>query len=346
MQSDISRRDFLKLSGLSLGAVAFQPFMGPLLDMEGGMVIRVATHSISVYSEPDDESTILYQRHRDDLVNVYEEIVSPQGPGYNPIWFKVWRGYMHSARVQKVSQRLNKVASSVPERGQLAEVTVPYTQSMRYMPNNKRWEPVYRLYQESTQWVVAIDEGPDGEPWYRIHDELLEFTYNVPAAHLRLIQPEEFAPISPDIDPWKKHIEISISRQELIAFEDDQEVLRSRVSTGVPAWREIPGQIPTDTPTGKYHIFSKMASKHMGNGQVTADIEAYELVGVPWTTFFVETGVAIHGTYWHRNYGTPMSRGCINVPTDIAKWVFRWTTPVTEPDVWEQRGYGTLVIVK
>jgi hypothetical protein len=346
MQGDISRRDFLKLSGLSLGAVAFQPLMGPLLDMEGGEVIRVATHSISVYSKPDDESTILYQRHRDDLVNVYEEIVSPQGPGYNPVWFKVWRGFMHSARVQKVSQRLNKVASSVPERGQLAEVTVPYTQSMRYMPNKKRWEPVYRLYQESTQWVVAIDEGPDGEPWYRIHDELLEFTYNVPAAHLRLIQPEEFAPISPDIDPWKKHIEISISRQELIAFEDDQEVMRSRVSTGVPAWREIPGQIPTDTPTGRYHIFSKMASKHMGNGQVTADIEAYELVGVPWTTFFVETGVAIHGTYWHRNYGTPMSRGCINVPTDIAKWVFRWTTPVTEPDVWEQRGYGTLVIVK
>ena len=326
--------------------MAVQPFMDPLLGMEGGEVIRVATHSISVYSKPDDKSTILYQRHRDDLVNVYDEIVSPQGPGYNPIWFKVWRGYMHSARVQKVTQKLNEVASSVPERGQLAEVTVPYTQSMRYMPNKKRWEPVYRLYQESTQWVVAIDEGPDGEPWYRIHDELLEFTYNVPAVHLRLIQPEEFAPISPEVDPWKKHIEISISRQELIAYEDDQEVLRTRVSTGVPAWREIPGQIPTDTPTGKYHIFSKMASKHMGNGQVTADIEAYELVGVPWTSFFVETGVAIHGTYWHRNYGTPMSRGCINVPTDIAKWIFRWTTPVTEPDVWEQRGYGTLVVVK
>ena len=346
MHADISRREFLKMSGLGLGAVAFAPFMDPLLGMEGGEVIRVATHSISVYSQPDDKSTILYQRHRDDLVNVYDEIVSPQGPGYNPIWFKVWRGYMHSARVQKVSQKLNEVAGSVPERGQLAEVTVPYTQSMRYMPNKKRWEPVYRLYQESTQWVVAIDEGPDGEPWYRIHDELLEFTYNVPAAHLRLIQPEEFAPISPEVDPWKKHIEISISRQELIAYEDDQEVLRSRVSSGVPAWREIPDQIPTDTPTGKYHIFSKMASKHMGNGQVTADIEAYELVGVPWTSFFVETGVAIHGTYWHRNYGTPMSRGCINVPSDIAKWIFRWTTPVSAPDVWEQRGYGTLVVVK
>ena len=66
MQGDLSRRDFLKMSGLGLGAMAVQPFMDPLLGMEGGEVIRVATHSISVYSKPDDKSTILYQRHRDD----------------------------------------------------------------------------------------------------------------------------------------------------------------------------------------------------------------------------------------------------------------------------------------
>jgi lipoprotein-anchoring transpeptidase ErfK/SrfK len=103
--------------------------------------------------------------------------------------------------------------------------------------------------------------------------------------------------------------------------------------------------IPTETPSGDFHVFSKMPSKHMGNGQVTADIEAYELVGVPWTTFFYETGVAIHGTYWHRNWGTPMSHGCVNAPTDVAKWVFRWSSPVSAADTWEQRGYGTLVQV-
>lgn len=345
MQEKYSRRDFIKLSALGLGSLAFRPFLAPQSDLESGELIRIATHSASVYAKPDEDSTILYQRHRDDLVNVYDEIVSDKGPGYNPIWFRVWRGYMHSARVQKVKYRLNPVANSIPEHGQLAEVTVPFTQSMRKRSATKRWEPVYRLYAESTQWVVGIDEGPDGEPWYRVHDELLEFTYNVPATHLRLFQPEDWAPISPEIDPWKKHIEVSIARQELVAYEDDKEVLRTRVSTGVPAWREIPGQIPTDTPTGEYRIFSKMASKHMGNGQVTADIEAYELVGVPWTSFFVKTGVAIHGTYWHRNYGTPMSRGCVNVTPEIARWIFRWTTPVCAPDVWEQRGNGTLVIV-
>jgi lipoprotein-anchoring transpeptidase ErfK/SrfK len=89
-----------------------------------------------------------------------------------------------------------------------------------------------------------------------------------------------------------------------------------------------------------------MASKHMGDGQITSDIEAYELPGVPWTTFFAPHGVALHGTYWHTNFGMTMSHGCVNLPTDIAKFLFRWTTPVVAPETWEQTGYGTLVVVK
>ncbi|NIV94533.1 L,D-transpeptidase family protein, partial [candidate division KSB1 bacterium] len=47
--------------------------------------------------------------------------------------------------------------------------------------------------------------------------------------------------------------------------------------------------------------------------------------------FFVETGVALHGTYWHNNFGWPMSRGCVNLRTEDAKWLFRWTVPKSEP---------------
>jgi lipoprotein-anchoring transpeptidase ErfK/SrfK len=88
-----------------------------------------------------------------------------------------------------------------------------------------------------------------------------------------------------------------------------------------------------------------MASKHMGNGQLTDDLEAYELPGVPWTTFFAQNGVALHGTYWHTNYGMTMSHGCVNMRTEEAKWIFRWTTPVIAPETWEQTGYGTRVLV-
>jgi len=88
-----------------------------------------------------------------------------------------------------------------------------------------------------------------------------------------------------------------------------------------------------------------MPSKHMGDGKLTDDIFAYELPGVPWVCFFHETGVAFHGTYWHHNFGRKMSHGCINMHTEEAKWLYRWTTPVASPYEWEKKGYGTRVIV-
>lgn len=346
MNGTFTRRDFLKYSALGLGSLAFRPFFGLGEDPEGTDLARIGTHSVSVYSQPNDKSTILYQRYRDELVNIYYEVISEDGPGYNPVWYRVWRGYIHSAHLQRVKVRLNPVVTDLPkDHGVLAEVTVPFTQSMRYLPYKQAWEPIYRLYYDSTHWVVGLDEGPDGTPWYRLRDELLEIEYNVPATHLRLIPPEEFAPISPDVDPWHKRIEVSIAQQMVTCYEKDKVVLQAKVSTGLPDSRSFPGHISTDTPKGQFNVYSKMPSKHMGDGQITSDIEAYELPGVPWTTFFAEHGVALHGTYWHTNYGMTMSHGCVNLRTEDAKWIFRWTTPVSAPETVEQIGYGTVVIV-
>jgi hypothetical protein len=346
MKEKINRRDFLKLSMFGIGSLAFRPLMGWSDDSEGMELARVAIKSVSVYSKPSDKSTILYQRTRDELINIYYEVISEDGPGYNPLWYRVWRGYVHSAHLQRVKVHLNPVASSISDKtGQLAEITVPFSQPLRYLGYKKEWEPVHRLYYGSTHWVVGIEEGPDGTPWYRLHDELNEAQYHAPATHLRMIAKEEFAPISPDVDPWKKRIEVSIARQELVAYENNVEVLRTSVATGVPDHRKIPGLIPTDTPKGEYHVYSKMPSKHMGDGSLSADPDAYEIPGVPWTTFFADHGVALHGTYWHTNWGIPMSHGCVNLRTEHAKWLFRWTTPVAEAASWETRGYGTLVVV-
>ena len=83
----------------------------------------------------------------------------------------------------------------------------------------------------------------------------------------------------------------------------------------------------------------------MGNGNLFASPEDYELPGVPWTCFFHEAGYAFHGTYWHDNFGTPMSRGCINMRIDDAKWLFRWARPLHEQDRVYSPGYGTLVVI-
>jgi len=342
----LTRRNFLINFMVGLGKLAFYPLQGWNTDSDSGKIARVTINSISIYSKPTDKSKILYQRYRDELVNVYDEIISEDGPVYNPLWYRVWRGYVHSAYLQRVKFRFNPVIPKIQvNSGQLAEVTVPFTQAMRYLPYRKSWEPLYRLYYGSNHWVKGVDPGPDETFWYRLHDELNEVEYHVRATDLRLVQDEEFAPISPDVDPFDKRIEVSIAKQTLTAYEKEKVVLKTKVSTGIPDRRKTPGIIPTDTPTGEFRVYSKMPSKHMGDGQLTVDLEAYELPGVPWTTFFAPNGVAFHGTYWHNNFGMTMSHGCVNMQTEEAKWIFRWTTPVSAPETWEQTGYGTRVIV-
>ena len=140
----------------------------------------------------------------------------------------------------------------------------------------------------------------------------------------------------------RRRIEVSIPTQTLTAYEGDNLIFKTRISSGLAGSSTPDGGISTDTPKGEFHIESKMPSKHMGSGELTSDYEAYVLPGVPWTSFFVpETGVAFHGTYWHDNYGVPMSHGCVNMRPSEALWLFRWSTPIFLGDKMEERGYGT-----
>jgi hypothetical protein len=347
MTSKISRRDFLKVSGLSLGGLALSPYMPPVDDFSDGMFVRVATTQVSVYKHPDDKSTITGQVFRDQVLNVYE-VVNSGTPGYNPIWYRVWGGYVHRARMQKVQYIYNPVENSIRKDGQLAEVTVPFTQVMRSA--GKDWLQLYRLYFGTVHWVKGIDEGPDGELWYRVIDELNDITYNVPGSHLRLIPDQEIAPISPEVPFEKKRIEVSISNQRLTCFEYDQSVFTTIISSGRLNSNPGPNGIPTRTPAGKFNVSVKMPSKHMGNGSLASDIEAYELPGVPWTSFFTPQGHAFHGTYWHDNFGVPMSSGCINMRTEEAKWLFRWCLPLASaeqlnPLTLDKKGFGTAISI-
>jgi hypothetical protein len=87
----------------------------------------------------------------------------------------------------------------------------------------------------------------------------------------------------------------------------------------------------------------------MGYGALTDDIFAYELPGVPWTMLFHKDGYALHGAYWHNNFGTRMSHGCVNMRYADAQWLFRWTSPEFgsgpdyKPGQMYTMGEGTLV---
>jgi len=112
----ISRRDFLKLSALALGGLAFTPFLPEITEFEDVNLVRVATKSVSVYRGPTDQSLIVGTWNRDELVNVYAEITADE-PKYNPVWYRVWGGYMHRARLQRVKIHYNQPLTVVPETG-------------------------------------------------------------------------------------------------------------------------------------------------------------------------------------------------------------------------------------
>ncbi len=326
MSSRLSRRDFLKFGGISAAGLALTPLMPQLSGFDGSEVVRVATTSVSVYSLPTDDlkkASITGTWYKDDLVHVYEEVIADE-PTYNPVWYRVWGGYMHRARLQKVKTILNTPLTAMPDgQRKLAEVTVPFVHPWR--KTNEGWQDTlqFRLYYESVHWIEAIEpDGPDGEPWYRVWDDLAGI-YFVPASSFRVIPPEELTPLNTDVAPEDKHIDVNLSTQRLNAYENGKIIFATSISSGMPYGK-------TGTSVGKFNIDPKTPSKHMGNGNLFAGADDYELPGVPWTSFFTGDGQAFHGTYWHDNFGTPMSHGCINMRTEEAKWIFRWSTPLID----------------
>lgn len=341
--SSLSRRDFLKLGGLSLGALAFTPALRTTLGFDDSNLVRVATNSVSVHSQPDDKSRIVATWYRDDLIHTYGEVIA-DGPTYNPVWYRVWGGYMHRARLQKVkvlfNQPLTSLENNIPR---LVEITVPYTQPWRVTKAYGWQELGFRLYYGSVHWVDAIEGGPTGEMWYRIYDDLTGYPYHINPLHARPIPLDELTPLSLEVEPQNKRIEVNLTTQTLTAYEYDKAVFQTVISSGIPNGSRGENGIPTKTPEGEFRILDKMPSKHMGNGNLFADFTDYELPGVPWTCFFTTQGHAFHGTYWHENFGVPMSRGCVNMRTEEAKWLFRWALPPHQIGKFFNRGLGTQV---
>lgn len=339
----LSRRDFLKLGGLSLGGLAFTPALNNFVDFEDNDLVRVATTKLSVYRKPDDKTAIISTWFRDELLRVYEEVEADE-PVMNPIWYRVWGGFIHRAHLQPVKVIYNNTLPAIADdQMRLVEVTVPFTQPWR-TSKAYGWQQLgFRLYYGSVHWAQAIEDGPRGDKWYRIYDDLTGFPYHIDPMHVRPFEPEELAPISPNLEHQDKKIEVNLTTQTLRAFESGKEVFKNTISSGIPNGPRGKDGLSTKTPQGDFNVLDKMPAKHMGNGNLFADADDYELPGVPWTSFFTAQGHAFHGTYWHQNFGTPMSHGCINMRTEDAKWLFLWALPKHELGKPTNRGIGTKV---
>jgi lipoprotein-anchoring transpeptidase ErfK/SrfK len=111
-------------------------------------------------------------------------------------------------------------------------------------------------------------------------------------------------------------IDVDLTNQRVYAYEGETLVNSFLVSTGT--WL-------TPTVTGQYKVYVKYEKANMhGPG--------YFLPDVPYVMYFYK-GYGLHGTYWHSNFGTPMSHGCVNLATGDAGWLFSWASVGTVVNV-------------
>ena len=122
----------------------------------------------------------------------------------------------------------------------------------------------------------------------------------------------------PKVSKKERWIDVDLSSQSVSAYEGKNSVNTFIVSTGT--WQH-------PTVTGQFHIYVKYRYTDMAG-------PGYYLPDVPYTMYFYD-GYGLHGTYWHSNFGTPMSHGCINLRTEDAAWLYNWADVGTLVNVHE-----------
>ena len=340
-----SRRDFLKLAGLGIatffspiGKAAARVLSGLPADQQG----RVARKSTRLFDSPDFNAIPTQEYWQDILLPITAICISDDRTAYNRIWYQIGEeGYAYSGDIQPVRTILNRPIREHPEEGSLAEVTVPYTDARKSPQDDAAI--VYRLYYQTTHWIVAtlVDEKSQ-TLWYQLRDDKEQGEYYyVIATHLRVIPERELMPLSAELPNYKKSIEVRLSQQLVVAYEGLTPVFATRASTG-----SLRYDGSYYTPQGVFKTYYKRPSRHMAAGNLANN--GYDLPGVPWVLYLTQSGISFHGTYWHNDFGTPHSHGCINLSIQAAKWLYRWTSPVVKPEREYVYGYtGTRVeIVK
>jgi hypothetical protein len=155
----------------------------------------------------------------------------------------------------------------------------------------------------------------------------------------------EPGPRPADLAPGEKWIDVNLSRKTLVAFEGDKPAFGALIS---PGKRNKDKTLDHATVQGTFRIREKHISTTMdGDGKLASDLP-YSIEDVPYVQYF-EGSYALHGAFWHNNFGHEMSHGCVNMSPLDAKKLFFWTEPRlprTWHAVWSTPEHrGTIVVV-
>jgi hypothetical protein len=131
-----------------------------------------------------------------------------------------------------------------------------------------------------------------------------------------------------DLKDGEKWIDVNVRTQTLVAYEGDKPVFATAVSTGLED--KVDKEKDHHTPPGTFRIREKHIAATM-DGDVASD-GPYSIEDVPWIMYF-NGSYALHGAFWHNNFGRTKSHGCVNLAPTDAKALFAWTEPKL-PEGW------------
>lgn len=228
----------------------------------------------------------------------FASIISAPAPTQEILWAQV-----EIAKPQTISLNVNVLA--VP--GVLATVTPsPVVDEPTPLPTE---EPI----QVPTDLPTSI---PTEEP--TVTPEITETPGEMALEVVQDTPTSEYIPLPTSQAPkpaiassgsGERWIDVNLSTQSVYAYEGDTVVNSFLVSTGT--WQ-------TPTVTGQYKIYVKYRYANMSG-------PGYFLPDVPYIMYFYK-GYGLHGTYWHNNFGTPMSHGCVNLSIPDAEWLYNWAS--------------------
>ncbi len=354
----ISRRDFLKLSALSAGSLTFLSAgrdrrvpagEGRSFARRAALLKpatqdnfpttprlgRVTVGKVDLKARPDADSATVGALYEDAVVPWLREVVGTNLYRYDQRYVETPDGFIWAQDLQPVRNEPAQPARELYDTslgpGMWVEVSVPYVDLILdnpparapWLKGTLEYGLTPRLYYSQILWVDTIEFDDDDRVWYRVNERFgFGDIFWARAEGFRPITPDQMAPISPEVED--KHVLIDVTRQTMACFEEGREVYFCRVSTGAKFDATGNRVDHWSTPPGEHRTWRKMVSTHMVGGTTGG---GYDLPGIGWTSLFVGTGIAIHSTYWHNGYGTPLSHGCVNSKPRDAQWVFRWILP-------------------
>jgi lipoprotein-anchoring transpeptidase ErfK/SrfK len=340
----LSRRGFLKLASLGLGGLALRPLerLFRLPDFpQADRLGRANVGMVDLKARPDADSQTQKTLYEDSVVPRIREVVGTNPYRTSQRYVETPEGYIWAPHLQPVLNQPNSPLQSLPEnsqdRGMWVEVTVPYVDLILDNPPARSPWTEYRvdtgftprLYFSQVAWIDDLRIIDSGHVLYRVNEKFGTYgdIFWADAQAFRPITAQEIAPINPDAED--KRVVVDVNAQTMTCFEGSSEVFYTRISSGAK-WNAEGNVVDVwETPVGKFPIWRKLISLHMSGGTTGG---GWDLPGIGWVSLFVGSGVAVHATYWHNNFGEPMSNGCVNARPEDAKWVFRWTQPAVNLD--------------